>query len=203
MTTRFLGRSTLLVSLVLAAASAARGNNASFRPGELWPDDRGVHVNAHGGGILDFEGRYYWFGEHKVEGEAGNSAQVGVHCYWSGDLYNWKDEGVGTAPWCSDDPGHGVARGQRRRAPEGDPQPADREVRHVVPPRAQGRRLLERAERGGGGGPGDGAVRLPGQPPAERGRVAARHPPGAEGAGGGGRAASRTRAASCRTRRIG
>jgi hypothetical protein len=32
-----------------------RERRTSFRPGELWP----VHINAHGGGILDFEGRYY------------------------------------------------------------------------------------------------------------------------------------------------
>ena len=23
-----------------------------FRPGQLWPDNKGVHINAHGGGIL-------------------------------------------------------------------------------------------------------------------------------------------------------
>ncbi len=66
----------------------------SFTPGELWPDDKGVHINAHGGGILFHDGRYYWFGEHKTEGRAGNRAQVGVHVYSSTDLYNWKDEGI-------------------------------------------------------------------------------------------------------------
>jgi hypothetical protein len=65
-----------------------------FRPGELWPDNNGVHVNAHGGGILFHNGVYYWFGEHKIEGEAGNAAHVGIHVYSSTDLYNWKDEGI-------------------------------------------------------------------------------------------------------------
>jgi hypothetical protein len=69
-----------------------------------------VHVNAHGGGVLDFGGRYYWFGEHKVEGEAGNSAQVGIHCYSSGDLYNWKDEGI-VLPVVKDDPDDDLAAG--------------------------------------------------------------------------------------------
>ena len=91
-------------------SAPARGERATFRPGELWPDERGVHINAHGGGILDFEGRYYWFGEHKVEGEAGNSAQVGVHCYSSDDLYNWKDEGI-VLPVVKDDPDHDIAVG--------------------------------------------------------------------------------------------
>ena len=63
-------------------------------PGEIWPDNSGVHINAHGGGMLFYDGKYYWFGEHKVEGKAGNKAQVGVHCYSSEDLYNWEDEGI-------------------------------------------------------------------------------------------------------------
>ena len=110
MTTRRLARPSALLVAAALVAVPARGDNASFRPGELWPDDRGVHVNAHGGGILDFEGRYYWFGEHKVEGEAGNSAQVGIHCYSSRDLYNWKDEGV-VLPVVKDDPDHDLAVG--------------------------------------------------------------------------------------------
>ena len=61
-------------------------------PGEIWPDDRGVHINAHGGGILFYNDTYYWFGEHK--GERSNSALVGVTCYSSKDLYNWKYEGI-------------------------------------------------------------------------------------------------------------
>lgn len=47
-----------------------------FRPGELWPDHLGVPINAHGGGVLFHQGIYYWFGEHKIEGKAGNNAEV-------------------------------------------------------------------------------------------------------------------------------
>lgn len=65
-----------------------------FTPGEEWADKNGIHINAHGGGILHHEGIYYWFGEHKIEGEEGNRAQIGVHCYSSKDLYNWTDEGI-------------------------------------------------------------------------------------------------------------
>ncbi|MFA5326321.1 MAG: glycoside hydrolase family 43 protein [Prolixibacteraceae bacterium] len=63
-------------------------------PGEIWKDNNGTHINAHGGGILYYDGIYYWYGEHKIAGRIGNSAQVGVHCYSSSDLYNWKDEGI-------------------------------------------------------------------------------------------------------------
>ena len=90
------------VALTVAAmASVTSGEDGkrydSFTPGGLWLDDKGVHINAHGGGILYDHGVYYWFGEHKIAGDEGNRAHVGVHCYSSGDLYNWKDEGVALA----------------------------------------------------------------------------------------------------------
>lgn len=69
----------------------------AFHPGEIWPDNNGVHINAHGGGFLYHEGTYYWFGEHKTEGRGGNRANVGVHVYSSTDLYNWTDEGIALA----------------------------------------------------------------------------------------------------------
>ncbi len=65
-----------------------------FTPDEPWLDNNDVHINAHGGGVLHHKGIYYWFGEHKIEGEAGNVAHVGVHVYSSIDLYNWTDEGI-------------------------------------------------------------------------------------------------------------
>ncbi|WP_321317790.1 glycoside hydrolase family 43 protein [Labilibaculum sp.] len=64
----------------------------AFRPGELWLDDKGQHINAHGGGMLFHEGKYYWFGEHKSVNTS--CALVGVRCYSSTDLYNWKNEDV-------------------------------------------------------------------------------------------------------------
>lgn len=66
----------------------------SFHPGELWYDSDSTHINAHGGGVLFYEGSYYWFGEHKIAGRRGNSAQVGVSCYASKDLMNWQSQGI-------------------------------------------------------------------------------------------------------------
>jgi beta-xylosidase len=86
---------TLLLALLALAAQAQ--HRTSFRPGAVLPDNKGVHLNAHGAGALYDHGRYYLFGEHKVAGPAGNSAQVGVHCYSSKDLYNWQDEGIALA----------------------------------------------------------------------------------------------------------
>ncbi len=87
----------LLAGAVTANAQEAKTNTAKltqFTPGTIWPDNNGVHINAHGGGLLYDKGTYYWYGEHKIEGGAGNRAMVGVHCYSSKDLYNWKDEGI-------------------------------------------------------------------------------------------------------------
>lgn len=85
----------LFLLLAIVCVAGEKGDKVkSFKPGRLWPDNNGVHINAHGGGILKVGKTWYWFGEHKVEGETGNSAQVGVHCYSSRDLYNWKDEGI-------------------------------------------------------------------------------------------------------------
>lgn len=83
--------------------------HTTFRPGAVWPDNQRVHINAHGGGVLFHEGVYYWFGEHKIAGEAGNVAHVGVHVYSSTDLYNWKDEGIALA--VSSDPNSQIAKG--------------------------------------------------------------------------------------------
>lgn len=86
----------LVVVLLCVQASRAQvvRDAAFFRPGQVWVDDRGVAINAHGGGVLFYGRQYYWFGEHKVEGEKGNKAWVGVHCYVSDDLYHWTDAGV-------------------------------------------------------------------------------------------------------------
>lgn len=81
----------------------------AFKPGQLWLDNNGVHINVHGGGVMFHEGTYYWYGEHKVKGTAGNRAQVGVRVYSSKDLCNWKDEGV--ALQVSDDPKSDIAKG--------------------------------------------------------------------------------------------
>ena len=71
-------------AIVLAAAVAA---------GAAMPDA----VNAHGGWWLEDGGRTYWYGEHKVEGTLGNTAQVGVHVYSSANLRDWTDESIALA----------------------------------------------------------------------------------------------------------
>ncbi len=102
----------LLPFLLAFTANTASAQNSSlhaFHPGKIWRDTDGNMINAHGGGILYYEGIYYWYGEHKIAGRKGNKAQIGVHVYSSGDLYNWKDRGI--ALHVSDDSTSDIAKG--------------------------------------------------------------------------------------------
>lgn len=83
--------------------------NKSFQPGKIWLDSDSIPINAHGGGILFFEGKYYWFGEYKTAGRKGNTAQIGISCYSSVDLFNWKNEGI--ALKVSNDPNSEISQG--------------------------------------------------------------------------------------------
>ncbi len=94
--------------LLLVALTALTGQAlAGIRPGEIWPDTNGQHINAHGGGILRYKGTYYWFGEHKSEHTS--NALVGINCYSSKDLMRWTPRGV--ALGVTDERGHDLERG--------------------------------------------------------------------------------------------
>ena len=95
--------------LLVAALAVGCGAPKELPNGGIWPDDSGVHVNAHGGGILKQGDTYYWYGQFIIEGELGNTAQVGVSCYSSKDLLNWKNEGIALA--VSEDPESDIAKG--------------------------------------------------------------------------------------------
>lgn len=84
-------------AVVFAAATVAglyldRKTLELPEPGEEWLDTDGRRINAHGGCILEHDGTYYWFGEHKSD--TTHLAMVGVTVYSSKDLNRWKYEGV-------------------------------------------------------------------------------------------------------------
>ena len=81
-----------IMLMIVLSVSAATNPTKTFKPGQLWLDDRGVHINAHGGGLLYANGTYYWYGEHKAD--TTSKAYVGVTCYSSKNLTEWKYEGV-------------------------------------------------------------------------------------------------------------
>eukprot|EP01113_Clastostelium_recurvatum_P029894 TRINITY_DN3617_c0_g1_i3.p1 TRINITY_DN3617_c0_g1~~TRINITY_DN3617_c0_g1_i3.p1 ORF type:complete len:259 (-),score=46.84 TRINITY_DN3617_c0_g1_i3:317-1024(-) len=70
------------------ATSTTRAANTKFTPGAVWLDTSGNPIKAHGGGILYHDNVYYWYGEHQ------DPNVLGVGCYSSTDLYNWKNEGI-------------------------------------------------------------------------------------------------------------
>jgi len=103
---------TMLTCTLLAAdwfflpAVCLTGENKSFRPGAIWPDTDGRHINAHAAGILYQDGTCYWFGEKR-----GREQQaLGVNVYSSRNLYDWKYEGTALSP-AEGDEGHDLARG--------------------------------------------------------------------------------------------
>lgn len=75
----------LLAALNYAAASQL------IQPGSPWPDDRGKHIQAHGGGILKVGGTFYWFGEERSQGL--NPTLRYVSCYASTNLAQWTFRG--------------------------------------------------------------------------------------------------------------
>ena len=81
----------------------------SFKPGELWIDDQGHHIQAHGGGILYDEKtkKYYWYGENKAYPDHyPRNGVIGMSCYSSTDLYNWKYEGLALSAVTDPDAGY-------------------------------------------------------------------------------------------------
>ena len=62
-------------------------------PGARWRDTNGDLVNAHAGGItFDKDtGKFWWFGEYKVEGQVEGG---GVSVYSSEDLATWESHGI-------------------------------------------------------------------------------------------------------------
>ncbi|MEL1240588.1 glycoside hydrolase family 43 protein [Flavobacterium flavipallidum] len=84
----------LVIFFFSLTTAAVFSQNKVFIPGKEWLDTDGIHINAHGGGILFKKGVYYWYGEHKTSGSQGNTALMGVRCYSSTDLYHWRNEGI-------------------------------------------------------------------------------------------------------------
>src|SRR5215472_17783008 len=73
--------------LLAAAAAFPQSMPDVIRPGAVWPDNRGQHIQAHGGGIIRLGDTYYWFGEDRTRGLARSNRYV--TCYSSTDLAHW------------------------------------------------------------------------------------------------------------------
>lgn len=80
------------LSLSLGISTQAADTPPTIKPGAIWPDDCGKHINAHGGGILKAGDMWYWFGEYRPNEVA--SGRRCVSCYSSTNLVNWKFRGL-------------------------------------------------------------------------------------------------------------
>jgi len=101
----------LIVLFFIIQSCKNISDNQKIIPGEIWKDIDGNKINAHGGGFLFHEGKYYWYGEIKtgktwlVPGQTWECYRTnagGVSCYSSENLTDWKFEGVALAPNTSD-----------------------------------------------------------------------------------------------------
>lgn len=86
-----------LLGLTAAGCTSTSGEKPSPEMpvllGETLLADDSIHVNAHGGMIMEKDGVYYWYGEHRGDSTPG-SLQRGVSLYTSDDLRNWKNRGI-------------------------------------------------------------------------------------------------------------
>jgi hypothetical protein len=80
--------------IIIGQTSNCQDNSNSIKPGLVWPDNEGKHINAHGGGILYYNSTWYWFGEYRLPRSEKDKSRYGVSCYSSKDLLNWKNEGL-------------------------------------------------------------------------------------------------------------
>lgn len=112
---KYLFRILSIYLFILTLSGCSPTDNHLIKPGQTWNDLNNNSINAHGGGVLYHQETYYWYGEIK-QGETylpecnkswgGTRVDVvGVSCYSSQDLYNWKYEGIVLLS-VSDDPTH-------------------------------------------------------------------------------------------------
>ena len=81
----------LLIWIGYEAGHHVSAQNNIIKPCEIWPDNRGKHIQAHGGGIIRLNKTYYWYGEDRSLGLDPDFRYVS--CYSSKDLVNWKFKG--------------------------------------------------------------------------------------------------------------
>lgn len=97
---------TAILAILAAAGASVAADNMPVN-GEVWYDTGNNPINAHGGGIIRHDGKYYWYGEYKgdetyrspnVGWECYRTDFTGVSCYSSPDLATWTFEGIVLSP---------------------------------------------------------------------------------------------------------
>lgn len=76
---------------VLMAVKSVNAASQLVFPGEVWRDNRGQQIQAHGGGVLHWKDDYYWVGEDRTQ--SNDHEKRYVACYASKDLVHWTFRG--------------------------------------------------------------------------------------------------------------
>jgi hypothetical protein len=80
---------TIVLCNIIKPVSAQ--DSKIIKPTDVWPDNNGNHVQAHGGGIIKVKNTYYWYGEERAKDLDTNKRYVS--CYSSKDLVSWTFKG--------------------------------------------------------------------------------------------------------------
>lgn len=98
---------TFILAIFSLCVTGKEAKDTGLQNGTPWLDMDGNHINAHGGNILQYGGRYYWYGESRPFNPG--ETEAGIAAYSSTDLTNWKNEGL-VLPM-SDERGSDIERG--------------------------------------------------------------------------------------------
>jgi hypothetical protein len=77
----------LLATIGAAHPTSAQKPDNLIHPGDRWLDNRGMQIQAHGGGIIHLGKTWYWFGEDRSQ--TNDPQKKYVACYSSTDLTHW------------------------------------------------------------------------------------------------------------------
>lgn len=78
-----------------------------LKNGQMWLDDAKNPIQAHGGNMIKYENKWYWYGEHKGAANTPGLQRVdfiGISCYSSENLKDWHYEGLALK---AEEPGSG------------------------------------------------------------------------------------------------
>lgn len=79
----------ILLAAIIGNTFVSFGAGASITNGIQFKDTAGNVIHAHGGGMINYGGYYYWYGEYRDS----SNYFLGVRCYRSADLVNWEYRG--------------------------------------------------------------------------------------------------------------
>lgn len=107
----FLCAATMLAGSmpIMGTMPSVQAKNGEFQQitnDTFFKDKDGNFIYSQGGGIFEFDGKYYWYGVKYAEAVtypetkvlSSENHFVGITCYSSTDLVNWTDEGIIATP---------------------------------------------------------------------------------------------------------